>query len=204
MKLFPILILASLAGVQAPRPVGYPCRCEAVRQSDGWCRRCKVGYLAGVKVASPKFFDALDTHGHKIDPARVLCATCRKNYDSDGYCPSCRYGFVNKQAWFSRLSYYLARAPVQPADSIACATCLKNTHSSGWCEACNRGMVGFHAYNNHAEFDQAARMRELLMVAVDVADQCLTCALAIINDAECITCRVRYLNGKKLPIEVPR
>lgn len=191
--------------VQSPRASAEQeiCRCTLTRQTGGWCGKCKVGYLAGVRVESAGFFEALDAHGHDIDPAMVRCDTCRKAYESYGFCERCMIGFVRKQAYFSRLTYYLARGEVKDPKKLTCTTCVRNRDSSGWCETCGIGLVGCHGYKDRKEFEAAARMRELLILAIDEAGRCMTCALAIINDGPCLNCKLSYKDGKKSPSDAP-
>jgi hypothetical protein len=179
------------------------CTCSSIKRIDGWCGKCEIGYLAGVRIESAKFFDALDAHGHDIDPALLRCDRCRKNYESHGFCDECKIGFVRKQAYFSRPTYYLARGEVRDAGSITCPTCLKNTEGSGWCAKCRVGMVGFHAYRDEQEFATAARARENLIAAIELAKTCLSCALAAVNDGKCLPCKTTFKDGKKIQASPP-
>lgn len=174
-----------------------------IQQADGWCGKCKVGYLAGVKIESAGFFEALDAHGHVIDPTFLRCDRCKKAYESHGYCDKCKMGFVRKQTYFSKLTYYLARGEVKDPASITCPICLKNTQKPGWCERCRVGMVAFRAYSDKQDFEQAARMRETLIPAIELAKKCLTCALAVINDDTCLPCKASFKDGRRISLSSP-
>ena len=182
-----------------PNPV---CTCATIQRSDGWCDVCKVGYLAGIKIESPMFFELLDAHGHQIDPRTVTCATCQSLYGSHGYCQLCKIGFVGKQLYFSKLTYYLARGEVSDAAAITCATCRKNIAKPGWCAACKIGRVGPRAYRDQSEFEKAAKLREILVATIPVAKECWSCALSMINDGTCLKCKKTFRDGERIP-DVP-
>jgi len=179
------------------------CTCAAVQQTDGWCAKCRVGYLAGVKIESASFFEALDAHGHQINPQRLVCDRCRKAYESFGYCDQCKFGFVGKQAYFSKLTYLLARGELREVNSISCPTCRKHVENAGWCDECRVGMVHTRAYRDRQEFEQAVTMRKALRVAIAQAEKCLTCALAMINDSTCVECQATYRDGARVPPPSP-
>ena len=88
---------------------GGECACARAKLENEWCKACGVGYVAGLKMKSLLLWEELDAHGHKIDPKVMQCATCRAALDVDGFCEKCSIGFVAKQAYLSRLSYYLAK-----------------------------------------------------------------------------------------------
>ena len=54
-------------------------------------------------------FEALDAHGHRIDPETLDCDSCRLAYVSDGYCEDHRRGWIRGLAYLTPLTYYLAR-----------------------------------------------------------------------------------------------
>jgi len=118
------------------------CPCPKAKRENGWCEKCAVGYLALIEIRSRALFDVLDAHGHDIDPAAIRCVSCRKALATDGYCERSRMGFVNQQAYLSRLAYYVARGKVRDRSTVSCKTCRKNAEKYGWCEACKIGTVG--------------------------------------------------------------
>lgn len=179
------------------------CHCATITQSDGWCGKCKFGYLAGIKIESAALFDALDPHGHDIDPASLRCDQCRKAFDSHGYCEPCKIGFVRKQAFFSRLTYGLARGTLKNPGAVTCPTCVKNTTLPGWCEACRVGLVGHRAYEDRKEFEEVVRVRNLLKSAIERGKKCLSCAIAMINDGPCVKCKVTFEGGREVATSKP-
>lgn len=205
MRLIVLFILCCCAMLTTPRqPSANPvCTCETVKRTDGWCEICNVGYLAGIKIESAMFFDLLDAHGHQIDPSTLACDNCKTLYPAHGFCPSCKVGFVNKQLYFSKLTYYLARGEVNGPEPLACATCLKNTEKSGWCDVCKRGMVGQRSYRIREEFEEAADLRMILVDAIPLAKRCLSCALSLINNGTCLKCRKTFQDGHLVPAGKP-
>ena len=119
--LAPILFLCTAI---APRP---DCTCPDSKVSSGWCRACQVGYVASVEIRSALLFEALDAHGHQINPDSIECGSCRTALESDGFCDACKRGFVAKELYFSPLTYHLAKGKVRDTSRIACRTCRLNT-----------------------------------------------------------------------------
>jgi hypothetical protein len=116
--------LAILAIAVAVTSIGWiACTCARARLRNGWCDACRVGYVAGVPVRSAMLFEALDAHGHDIDPASIECAECRAAIGTDGFCPACRRGFVKGQLYFSRLTYAIANGSFVDPVAITCPHC---------------------------------------------------------------------------------
>ncbi len=168
------------------------CLCALARKTNGWCRDCEVGYLASIRIPSPALFEALDAHGHAIDPDLLRCDACRKAIETDAFCERSRMGFVGRQAYLSKLAYYAARGEVKDRSTLDCVTCRKNAEHHGWCESCGIGMVGQLALANRADLEEARRAvdvlgRELLKLAT-----CETCAVATATGGRCPLCKVSY------------
>jgi hypothetical protein len=201
--LIPILILA-LPGVTAPPP-GPDCTCAASRLENGWCGPCGVGYVASVEMRSQMLFEVLDAHGHDIDPGSIECKSCQLALKSDGFCTQCRWGFVDKKLYFSRLTYLLARGEVKDVAKLACRTCALNAAKTKlpldpnrWCDRCQVGMVGNVAFKDRKEFDAASKELDRLLRAIRIADHCEFCAMALFQDSTCPKCNIAYEGGKKV------
>ncbi|MCH8889788.1 MAG: AmmeMemoRadiSam system protein B, partial [Myxococcales bacterium] len=108
-------------------------------------------------AATTRAIEALDAHGHRIDPQRIECSSCQKALKTDGFCDRCRMGFVKKQAYLSRLTYHLALGKEIAAADIACETCKDFAGKTGWCDKCRRGWIGFVSTDRKKDYDQAAR-----------------------------------------------
>lgn len=116
--------LALLAIAVAVTSIGWvACTCARAKLRNGWCSACRVGYVAGIPVRSAMLFEALDAHGHDIDPSSIECAECRAAIGADGFCPTCRRGFVQGQLYFSRLTYAIAKGSFADPAAISCLRC---------------------------------------------------------------------------------
>lgn len=201
------LLLAVVIGLMAPQgsqPTAADCACATARQTNGWCEAHRVGYVASVKITSGRLYEVLDAHGHELDLTTFQCDACRKAIASDGFCDQHRIGFVGRLAYFSRLTYELARGePVDPA-GIECPACRVNAGSHGWCDKCSRGMVGDVAIRDKAAYQHAAKAVEILISAAQTAARCEWCAVAMITDTQCPDCKITYKDGVPVPAPANR
>ena len=169
------------------------CSCELARKTNGWCRECGVGYVASIQVPCAILFEALDAHGHTIDPNFLRCEACRQAVANDGFCDRSGIGFVRKQAYFSRLAYYTARENLRERSSIDCAVCKKTaTVHGGWCAACKIGTVGDLTLRIETDLKEAQKAIETLQSALGKLATCETCAVAIVTGGRCPLCKVAY------------
>jgi len=172
-----------------------PCTCGAARGMSGWCERHGVGYVADVKIRSWLLYEMMDAHGHTIGVRTFPCPVCQEALDSDGYCEEHRMGFVGKQAYFSRLTYELARGQSTDPAKIVCPVCRKNARGHGWCEAHQTGMVGNLAIMGRQRYQAVAKAIEILEIASKTSERCEHCALAIVTDSRCPFHRITYKDG---------
>jgi hypothetical protein len=154
--------------------------------------RCNVGYVAGRRIESAMLFETLDPHGHDLDIAGMACPSCRTAADSGGYCENCRIGFVNRMAFFTRLTYGLAQGRVMDRAALSCAVCRSNAEHPGWCDACACGMVGNVALTDRPTFDRTAAEYCVLLAAIDKTTTCEVCAGAMVVHRTCRRCRISY------------
>ncbi len=84
------------------------CSCPTARAENGWCEACGVGYAAELEMRTKVVHDALDLHGHDVDPRSFSCASCQEALRTDGFCAACRRGFIAQRAYLSALAYHLA------------------------------------------------------------------------------------------------
>jgi hypothetical protein len=148
-------------------------------------------------------YDALDAHGHAIDPQRITCKTCLIGIESDGYCPACRIGYIQRKAYLSRLTYYVAKGSVISASRLTCDRCLSHCGRTGWCDTCSVGIVGNVAHGDRADFDALAEEYGKVVSAVSKLDQCESCAVASLTNGRCIPCRVVFENGEAKALARP-
>jgi hypothetical protein len=192
MILMGLFVAACTAdGVAHPQP-HFTCRMAAT--SNGWCQVCRVGYIATVEIKSAQLFEALDAYGHDIpDPRAMDCVVCRDAFLTDGYCPDCRIGFVDGHAYFTKLTYLLARGEVRDPAKVTCGVCAK---ADRWCDACGRGMVGNVAFREKKVYAAARKQFELLRRAVKESERCEMCSMLLFYGGVCSACKITYRNGK--------
>lgn len=182
----------------APPPAGSCAQCAAARLTNLWCEACNVGYVAGVRFDSRMLFEAVDAHGHDLVLSTISCPTCKAEMERDGFCDTCRRGWIRKQAYYSRLTYRLAQGRALDPAAISCPACRQNATRYGWCGRCGVGMVGNVAISDRAAFDDGCRGFELMLAAIDASRRCKTCALAVLNDAKCFACGLTYRAGRRV------
>lgn len=198
----------------APIPIEDPCTCASAMKDNGWCDRCEIGYVASIEVRSSILFEALDAHGHDIDPESASlrsCLGCEVALKNDGYCPQTRCGFVGRQAYFSRLTYLLARGEKRDLSKVACTVCTTNASDRtlpvkgrGWCDQCAVGMIGDVAFRDPKMFKAAAKQYELLLKAIKTSERCGTCAAAQFYGRRCPICRISYKTGEPVKMKAAR
>jgi hypothetical protein len=178
------------------------CQCESIKKTNGWCHQCSIGYIAGVEIKSYGLVEALDTHGHAVDPAGLECEACRAAAASNSICKRCGWGIAGNKIYGSRLTYYLALGEARDLGAVTCAACRGHARSTGWCQSCQIGWVGHFAFRERAKWEPAAKEYSLLLLAVDTLKRCEDCALARYYGSYCPKCNQWYKDGQ--PAEAPR
>jgi hypothetical protein len=206
----PVLLLAALvlpAGAAlvlahdpaAPVTGAEPApECEEAKRTNGWCREENVGYVASLAIRSPLLYEALDAHGHAVDPAAVACGTCRAALKSDGFCADHRMGYVGGEAYLSPLTYHLARGRAIDPAAIACRACRRHTRGIGWCDRHRVGIVGRVAFDDRQEFEELVEAYRLLEAAIRTSGRCETCAAAMVAEGYCPVHRLKYRAGQAI------
>jgi hypothetical protein len=166
---------------------------------SGWCARHGVGYVADVKIRSFLLYEMMDAHGHTIGVRTFPCPACQEALDSEGFCDEHRMGFVGGQAYFSRLTFELARAQSTDLTKIVCPVCRKNARGHGWCEAHQTGMVGNFAITDRRRYQDVAKAIDILEIASKISERCEHCALAIVTDSRCPFHKITYKDGHPVP-----
>jgi hypothetical protein len=195
---------AARIGTPSPGTAAVGCTCAEERVRNGWCAGCKRGWVASLEIRSRRLFDALDAHGHELDPAVMECATCRGLVRTGGFCESCRFGWVDGLAYMSRLTYHLARGRVRAPAEVACEECRVLAGGTGWCARCSTGWAGNVAFADPDDHRDAARELARLRRAIEVSIRCEMCALVLLVDGTCTRCRIRYSRGEVVPALEPR
>jgi hypothetical protein len=187
--------LSLIAGCKRDAPPGCA-SCANAKLTNQWCDSCKVGYVAGVPIKSKLVFDCLDAHGHDLDLKQIKCPSCQAAIPVEGFCEKCRIGWVRKQAYFSRLTYHLAKGNPCDPSTISCPVCRKNSEKFGWCDTCNKGMIGNVLIADRPNYDGGCRGYQLMRTAVEESQRCENCALAILTDNSCFMYNIGYKDGK--------
>jgi hypothetical protein len=174
------------------------CSCPEARRVDGWCEAHATGYIAGLPVASQLVHEALDAHGHEVDPATFDCPRCRAAIAASGFCDEHSVGFVRSMAYFSRLTYEIARGTRSEPQRLECKVCRKNSESLGWCDRCKAGTIGNVVIRDQEAYARAASALRMVQDALVVAKRCERCAVAMVTSSQCPLCRISYKDGKKV------
>jgi len=199
-----LLVGALAAGFLVPaageekRP-GPPCTCIAAQAINGWCDLHGIGYVASIPIRWRMVYDTLDAHGHQVDLTTFDCPSCRKAIQAEGFCEEHGIGFVNRLAYFSRLTYELARAVYVDPAGIECPLCRNNASTAGWCREHGVGMVGGFAIRDEQAWQRAAAAADRLRIVVKKAPQCERCAVAILYDSDCPVHNIYYKDGVPVP-----
>ena len=178
----------------APSPTACA-SCVEARKTNAWCDACDVGYIAGLAVKSHLLHETMDAHGHRLQVELIPCDGCQRMARRGGYCEENRIGWHRGEAYFSRLTYELARSALVDAADLGCEACVANSAGAGWCNACDRGMLGRFAIRVRADFDAARRDFDRLLKAIDLSGHCDYCAMAAVTDTGCFKCGLTFKDG---------
>lgn len=172
-----------------------PCTCGDAKGMSGWCERHGIGYVGSVRIRSWLLYEMMDAHGHTLDFSNLQCPECRKAMTTDGYCEEHKIGFVGKKAYFSRLTFELARAEKRDLLKITCPVCWRSAGDHGWCETHQVGMVGDQAILGRDRWDHVTKAIGILEIAEKTSERCEHCAMAIVTDSRCPFHRITYKDG---------
>lgn len=174
------------------------CPCGGAESLGDWCERHQMAWVAGVRLTSWELFEALDAHGHEVDIDLLKCGACKLAHAEDEFCNEHRIGFVDGMAYFSALTWSLARGEIREPPSIACPVCRRNATTHGWCPTHEVGMLGAVELTSRRDYDRAAEAYALLLRAQETAQRCEFCAVAMILDGTCRTHDATYENGEQV------
>lgn len=183
------------------------CLCAAAKASgSGWCADCKMGYAFGQKTRSRSVYDTLQGRlMSEEDMKKCDCAACKTAYAKDGACEACHVRFVHHTMYSSNVAAALAVGEPVGKDTAMCAKCKaavekngleKMAQQSGWCDGCKAGFVAGRKYATKEAFDAAKKALGLVRSAIEAADHCEGCAVAILTDGKCDDCKVSFKNGE--------
>ena len=203
-----MMLLTAVAGAACQEQVVS--MCADAKLVNGWCPESEVGYVASLPVANHSLFEALDAHGHAMEIEHVRCQTCLEAMKTDGFCGPCRIGYVNRAAYFSPLTWTLARGRPTDVAQLECAECRTHANrchvaladptadATGWCGTCRTGWVGNVAFRDAERYESAAAELPRLLAAIRMSDRCEYCAVALFMDKRCPRCDIHYRDGAEL------
>lgn len=194
MRTLAIALVALGSVAASASPVSDPC--DKAKRSNGWCAQANAGYIASLEIPSHLLYEALDAHGHDIEPSGMACETCRKALAADGFCPAHKMGFVAGKAYLSRMTYQLARSVRIDAAAIQCPICRKNNQGIGWCDTHRLGIAGNHSWTDRQAYSEFQDSYRLLQAALEMLPRCETCAAAMVADGYCPKHRTKYDGGR--------
>lgn len=187
----------AIASVAMSSPAYADCKCKLAKAENGWCGDCNVGYVAGVKIPSKKLYDAVA--GKPIaDASKIKCQSCRVAFEKDGACSHCGVAFADNKKYKSAVGQRLAAGKARNPAAMKCSQCRVAAKDHGWCDHCQAGQVGHFRFKDKKAYDQAVEARKRLREAVKLAKKCETCAVAMVTDGTCATCKVTFKDGKKM------
>ena len=108
--------------------------CGAREGLGAWCYIHRIGHVAGVPISSLRLYEAVDTHGHEVDLTTFSCPACQRAIATDGVCAQHRVAFQEGRAYFTLLTYYLARGEPREPAALSCPACRKASEDHGWCD----------------------------------------------------------------------
>ena len=195
-KIVVVAALSAVVGIVSPAIAGACKGCAKVASSgEGFC--CDKGIAFGVPVSSKKLSEALA--GVEVDPGSIKCAGCKSAASSNGQCDHCKVGIVDGKAYRSMVAYHLAKGKLLPKDAkIKCPDCAKAKGSDGFCKECKAGFAAGRLYKTEPDYKAALAAHETLVKAADVAGKCEACAVAMVTDGECASCKAKFKDGKKV------
>ena len=81
---------------------------------------------------------------------------------------------------------------------VGCKGCSAAMQSAGWCSDCSVGFVGSYAYKDKLHYKQAKAASLTVMRAKALAEKCEACAVGMLTDGSCSSCKLTFKNGKKI------
>lgn len=191
MRKYLIVPAAALILAMSSNALAQDSCCDKSKLTDASC--CGSSYFDGMKIKSAKLHKALS--GKTVKASYVKCDGCKKALKSDGEC--CQ-SFAGGKSYASKVAYTLAKGEAVDTSKIKCEGCQKAAKKdSGWCEGCKVGLVGNKLYKNEKDFKAATKARMVLAKAIKVSASCEDCAVALVTDGTCDSCKVSFKDGKK-------
>ena len=168
--------------------------CTESKLTDAAC--CGNSYFDGVSFKSVKLHKALT--GKTVKASSIKCDSCKKALKGDGTCDNCKLNFADGKSYASKVAYTLSKGKAVDTSTIECEGCpnaYKN--DQGRCESCDLGWVGNKVFKDKKSYKAATEARVILAKAVETSKKCEACAVAMVTDGTCDSCKVSFKDGKK-------
>ena len=186
-------VLAVLA-IAAPAQAGCPGCDKVAKQGEGFC--CGKGEIYGVQLTSEKLYKAVA--GKEVDASSFKCAGCKTAHKESGTCSHCKVAMANGKMYRSPVSHILAKGTPTAAEKVgACSSCTTAHKDDGFCTACGVGFVSGRAFEGKESYDAALAAHTTLAKSAKIAKKCTECAVAMVTDGTCDSCKVSFKGGKK-------
>jgi len=123
------------------KPESIKCTsCQRALASDGFCRVCNWGFVAGQLYFSKLTYSL--ARGSPQDVARQACMTCRENAKNHGWCAECRRGMVGNFAFrtkplFREAVEQYSRLLTAVKTARTCEFCAIVMFTGGDCPECS-------------------------------------------------------------------
>lgn len=186
--------MAVLLVAVAATNVYADCTCDVSKVKNGWCGDHSFGYYDSVQIKSKKLYTALA--GSEVEADKMKCDACKTALAKNGRCDDHGLGFVDKKEFKSKVAYLLANGVQKDVSKLYCTGCKKAVKAgAGWCDSCNAGMVGNVVHKSKKNYEAAKKARTILVSAGK--SKCETCAVAMVTDGTCESCKITYKDGEK-------
>jgi hypothetical protein len=188
-----VLSALFVLGLAGSALAGGDC-CKEAKMANGWCGECDYGFAFGTKITSAKLHKALA--GEKVNADAIECPGCKKAAHDNGTCDHCHVYFNNGVVYHSQVSQILAKGVATDMAKTTCEGCTMAAKTNGWCDDCNVGIVSGYAYKDKKDFKAAGHAHKVLMAATEASAKCEACAVAMVTDGTCESCKVSFKHGQ--------
>lgn len=188
-----LVCVLAVVGIVAPAQACPGCD-KVVEKGEGF--HCDKGIIYGVELASEKFYKTVA--GKEVDAESFKCDGCKTAHKENGTCPHCKIGMANGQMYRSAFSHTLAKGTPTDVEKISqCDSCTTAHKDNGYCTACDAGFVAGRKFKGKESYDAALAAYKTISSAATLAKKCEACAIAMVTDGTCDSCKVSYKGGKK-------
>lgn len=192
---FGFVLVVALAFAGSPAWAGDCKGCsEVAKKGEGF--HCGHGKIFGVELTSEKLYRALV--GMKVEVEKMKCEGCKTAAKTGGTCKHCNVGLAQGKAYHSLIAHRVASGkPITAEHAAKCGGCKIAFKSNGRCSACDVGFVAGRMFSDKEVYTRAVSAYKTIVKAIGKAAKCEACAVAMVTDGKCPTCKVSFKDGKK-------